>query len=433
MNEELQEIEALASDGVLQERMEVALKQAPHARAVVGFATADAATFASVGLSNEPQVRHIPVPLGCLVKLFTCSLVQEEVANARIRYDDPIERFFPSMSDRRSVFSDVSVKHAIEHTHGWNSGAFVSAPLSDAGFIDIQALEAGLGSYESIARPGALYNYSDVGPWAIAAALESLNGACYEEIVRRQIWKPLGIEAVVEPCGEGSAPRFSPATGEALSMPAADLLTFLTAHFRGGPRDFLSAEVAAAHEQITPLPGWSAFERGVWQGWKSYGEGWFGHSSTIEQMPALVRVHPLRKLALLVACAHAAVVPLAASLFSKLTPEFAATKIPKLLQRSLSAEERSRYIGTYHGATATLVVAETEQSELQLRAYNASSMNRETSPFFVAVLTPAKDDIFLPRPIHRGLFPIIQFVREARDGAEYAWNGQSVFRKTVAA
>ena len=207
------------------------------------------------------------------------------------------------------------------------------------------------------------------------------------------------------------------ATGGSLKVSARDLVSFLHAEMER--EDFWPDD--SDEDAITPLPGWNPFERGVYRGWKFYGEGWFGHSSYAEDgSTAIVRICPARRIAILVASEthHAGVV--AAKVLGKLLPGFSTLQIPRIVSDGSAKQiELGPYCGIFRNGDEVLSVRATADGQLELEASGST-----------VAFSAAENDMFVTRAPGMGGVKCVQFLKLAGGRHEYLWDGRRVFANT---
>jgi Beta-lactamase len=384
-------------------------------------------TYAGL-LLNDTQLTvasgsaHCPIRAGCLAKLLTASLITQAVADGHLHWSDAIDDVLPSKHPSRRKLAGVTVRHLLAHTHGLDASSMERVPRRTDGFIDAEVLCDGLGT-RSISSPGALYSYGSAGGWLAGAALES--------VYRRQYAQLLDQRDLLCPAAPGedvSAETICPATGEDLRLTGAQWLAFVHLHMR----DSAMARRSRAHivlgEKPIPLPGWHLTERAICLGWKSYGEGWFGHNSNLSQRSAILRVNPPERIAIVIGVEGTGSATVAlAGLFGHSFPEFRNLRPPRLLSPDeCRAIRYDQYVGTYSQSRTKLVVKLTREDALELSSYDVCA-NRHCGPSW---LRPARGDLFIPEPPQEGDLRFVQFIaNQDSDDFEYLWNGSQLWRK----
>ena len=364
---------------------------------------------------------HRPILAGCLAKLLTASLVTEAVADGHLHLSDAIDDVLPSKHPSRRKLAGVTVRHLLEHTHGLDESSLQRVPRRTDGFIDAVGLCDGLAA-RSIASPGALYSYGSVGGWLAGAALESVYRKRYAQLLdERDLLCPAA------PGEQVPAETICPATGADLQLTGAQWLAFVHLHIRDAAAPRRSGALALCEKQI-PLPGWHLSERAISLGWKSYGEGWFGHNSNLSQRSAILRLNPPERIAIVIGVEGAGPAVLALpGLFGHSLPEFRNLRPPQLLSPDeCRAIRYDQYVGTYSQSGRKHVVTLAREGALELSSYNVYA-NRHCGPSW---LRPARGGLFIPEPPVEGYLRFVQFIANPdSDDFKYLWNGSQLWRK----
>lgn len=415
-------IEVLAESRLLHERLVSCFGSVPRKRIIVGLAWRDRCGWAV--LDDEPDTRTVTdaavVRIGCISKLLTAALLERAVADGHLDWHSNLSDLLYEQPQRvRAELSRIAAKDLLEHTHGLDDSLVWRVPRRAGGWIDLAALCAQLLLTPRLTEPGTMYSYSNAGAWLCAALLERIYGRRYADMLCMQLLaQPAGAAAM-------NAERICPASGDQLALHASALLQFLAAQFAGAGTCFGSQPGIV--DEVVPLSGWNSLELGVRRAWKYAGGGWFGHSSMLPGHPVLLRVHPQRRIGVFIASRYQAPAIVAAGLFGKHLPELSALRTPKPLTQSESQRiDVARYLGIYKNAAQTMVI-DRQGSQLALRVDGVRDPLWPESSFG-AELRPARDHIFLTRPLH-GRFPYVQCVLDGAGQSQYLWNGQRLWRR----
>jgi CubicO group peptidase (beta-lactamase class C family) len=166
-----------------------------------GFGYADADRKVKVEPDALFRIASVSKPL-------TAVGVLQLVEKGKIKLDDPILKHVPlkphlapdDKADPR--LDDVTVRHCLQHTGGWDrgqSGDPIAIPkrIADALKIDLPVPPEAVVRY-ALGRPldfdpGTKYAYSNVGYLLLGRAIESAGGRTYEEYIRTEVLKPVGV------------------------------------------------------------------------------------------------------------------------------------------------------------------------------------------------------------------------------------------------
>ncbi len=395
----------------LQRKLDAAFAGVARKRVVVAVSEAGRRAYAAIGGDTDAaeEAERRAVPTGCVTKLLVAALIADELEHRRLACDDVVADLLGTPPE---VLGDTTVKHLLEHTHGLDDSALTVAPMRADGFVDVGALRAQLDG-RRFAPPGALYSYSNVGAWLLAAVLERLHGRPFETQLRVRILDALGLRE--HRCEPSLVPGRSicPSMGGSLALSARDLLTFLEAQAASRP-------VGAGAVSVTPLPGWNALEKGICLGWKVHGDGWLGHQSIWPRASLMVRIEPQRRAALVIASEFHPAPVVAAKLFTGLLPELTRLSLPKRLSPECAAAlDLGRYRGRYGCAAECWTVSVDSEPSPALRLSAAAFSTR---------LVPAADEIFFTQA-GAGQLAFVQFVEEVESSFRYLWDGRRLLRR----
>jgi CubicO group peptidase (beta-lactamase class C family) len=141
--------------------------------------------------------------LGSDTKAMTATLIARLVEQGYLRYEDTMARIFPGIAARMNpALHDVTVAQLLSHTAGLPA---LSTDREMATYLrviksekKVRAQRAALVVYY-LARPPASkvggFSYSNLGYVIAGAVAEERTGKSWEELIREEIWKPLGIRS----------------------------------------------------------------------------------------------------------------------------------------------------------------------------------------------------------------------------------------------
>jgi CubicO group peptidase (beta-lactamase class C family) len=221
---------------------------------VVGLVDATGERFLAAG-ATAPGGKAVPdadtvFEIGSITKVFTSLVLADMVLRGEVKLDDPVARFLPSTvkvperDGRKITLLDLSNQVSGLPRMPDN---FKPADMGDP-YIDYSPAQM----YEFLAKVqlargiGEKYEYSNLGVGLLGHALALKAGMSYEELVRKRVLEPLGMNdtAMTLPdrlkarLAAGSGPNLSPvknwnfdaiAGAGALRSTARDMLKFLTA------------------------------------------------------------------------------------------------------------------------------------------------------------------------------------------------------------
>lgn len=207
---------------------------------------------------------------GSIGKLYTATLVLKLVEEGRLDLDTPIRAYLPDFKVQDEHAADVvTPRNLLCHTSGFDGDHFTDTGRGD----DALALYvAGCADLPQIAPPGLIWSYSNSGFSILGRIVEVLYGATFEDVLREEIFAPLGLEhtvsfadeAIVHPVSVGHDPdqaghltvsspwglarAFGP-MGSAVIASAGDVLRFVQPHLEGEGTKLLEPKLVAAMQE----------------------------------------------------------------------------------------------------------------------------------------------------------------------------------------
>jgi CubicO group peptidase (beta-lactamase class C family) len=412
----------LCRPGALQKQLEGLVRATGSCSVSAGLFFRGQAVLAALGPDG-------PVPIGCIAKLLTSTLAGIAMAQGAFDPATRLSHLLAGTPFSHERFANITVKQLLDHTHGLDDSRITSFPHSEDGRLDICRFYSQMGSGR-LHEPGRLCSYGSAGAWLIGAILERCFNRGYIELLHDELFAAIEVSGSTS---DGSVRRGAlhacPARGEALTLRSSDLLRFIEYQLTG-PDEwcFGRTDRRALEQSVVPLAGWSPMETGIRLGWKYYGGGWFGHNSVLPGYPALLRVHPEHQVGFFVASTSYPASSIASALFGKTLPGYLSLRMPVLMSPAEAARQSlNGYAGTYANAATNIQITHYDESRLELRAFARNDSNSNTAPIHFATLRPAREEIFLLQPSNQSLIPFVQFIRSTSTGADYLWNGSSVW------
>ncbi len=151
--------------------------------------------YGTYGDPPQPIPTESRFGLASIGKSFTAVCIAQLAEAGKLRYDDPITRFFPDLPRRTA--GRITVHMLLTHTAGL--AGFLDAPWFRAHPVHSEEEYVPLVLQEAlIAEPGAKFSYSNGGYMVLAGLVEKLTGQTYADYVRTHILKPaeMGLPGV---------------------------------------------------------------------------------------------------------------------------------------------------------------------------------------------------------------------------------------------
>lgn len=140
--------------------------------------------------------QHLPIPTNALLglasigKTFTAVAIGQLVDAGKLRFDDPVSKFFPDTP--RKLSDRITLHMLLTHTAGLaqfgDVAWFKAHPVrSEQEYVPLVFAEPMAG------EPGGKFSYSNGGYMVLAGIIEKVTGQAYGDYVREHILKPAGM------------------------------------------------------------------------------------------------------------------------------------------------------------------------------------------------------------------------------------------------
>jgi CubicO group peptidase (beta-lactamase class C family) len=365
------------------------------------------------------------IKLGCIAKLFTFALMRRAMCDGIIRAESTLTEMLGGEWCAHGA-PGIMVRHLFNHIHGLDDSRIAGAPLRADGCIDLHALRCALYSSAPIAPPGRFYSYGSGGALLAAAILERQYDMTFSDVLTKYCLAPLGVASSVISGlgGQRIAHSACAATGAGLVLSMGSLLQFLVDQMLHLSSDGTNADGRTNLKDIIALPGWHSVEKGIYFGWKYYGDDWFGHNSEVPEAGMFLRLNLRLRVGIIVASRRYPPTAVASALFRRYWPSVVRLEMPKL--KSDPYVDRGRascYEGMYANGERAYGVTADSTGKLFLRSYSSGHSGEDV---IAPMLHPAEAEIFFMRPPVPKLPSFVQFIRPGLGGFSYLWTGSRV-------
>lgn len=145
------------------------------------------------GMANEefsvPNTPHTVFPIGSNTKQLTAAAIMKLQEQGRLNVTDPISLYIPNAPR----WKDIRIYHLLNHTSGIQSdGAF---PISDPADLSLPEIMKRAAALPLTFEPGSGYTYSNNGYIALSAIIEQASGMSYDDYLKTNIFRPLGMNS----------------------------------------------------------------------------------------------------------------------------------------------------------------------------------------------------------------------------------------------
>ncbi|RPJ02030.1 MAG: serine hydrolase [Candidatus Aminicenantes bacterium] len=293
---------------------------------IAGLVDATGPCFTATG-ATAPGGAVVPdantvFEIGSITKVFTALVLADMVERGEVKLDDPVAKFLPSTvrvpgrDGREITLLDLTNQvSGLPRLPGNLKPADAGDPYADYGPARLyEALSA-------ITLPrgiGEKYEYSNLGVGLLGHALALKAGVGYEELVRRRVLEPLGMNDTAITLPDSMLARFATGTGPSLLAVkpwAFDALAGAGA-LRSTANDMLKFLTAAMGLRETPLR--KAFDLMLrtrrptgtpdldiamgWHIWKKYGTEIVWHNGGTGGFRSFAGFDPAKKTGVVILC-----------------------------------------------------------------------------------------------------------------------------------
>lgn len=392
--------------------------------------TASAATT-----SHAPQITRDRVPVRCVAKVFTATLVAQAVAKNDLKFDSEFSHLLldTNSSERRTIESrHIAIRHLLNHTHGLDDSNLSVLPHTADQFIDVRRLAEFVATQRALSPPGELFCYSHLGYWLVAAVLERRYKARYAELLAANLFAPLGLLEAERICRQDPL-GICPASGGALHLSSHEMLEVLRYHLATAhPQDSVSfalrTSMARLRRDSVPMPQWHPAIRRLCLGWSEFDGGWFGHAGESEDTSLIARFSLDRQCAIAIVAFGRETAPiLLSSMFSQALPDLACARTPQCVPRGEKRRfDGACHAGIYASAGSTIDVRVGESAALTARLLFKSNPTLK----YVQQFRPAMNRVFVPTNPN-ALLPWIEFLQPTTSGeCRYVTNGLRIWSRS---
>ena len=150
------------------------------------------------GMANlEEQIKATPQTnyrLASVSKQFTAASVLLLAEDGRLKLDDPIKRYFPTLP---AAANAITIRHLLTHTSGLIDYEDVMDPADTRQVHDADVLTLLQSQDRTYFAPGTDYRYSNSGYALLSLIVERASGQRYAQFLHDRIFQKLGMRDTV--------------------------------------------------------------------------------------------------------------------------------------------------------------------------------------------------------------------------------------------
>jgi CubicO group peptidase (beta-lactamase class C family) len=147
------------------------------------------------GLANLEQREKVTPQtdfrLASVSKQFTAAAVLLLAEDAKLKLDDPVRRWLPSLP---AGTDKVTLRHLLDHTGGLVDYEDLIPPDQTAQLNDQDVLRMLSATSRSYFAPGSAYRYSNTGYVLLGLVVEKASGMTLQDFLQQRIFKPLHMD-----------------------------------------------------------------------------------------------------------------------------------------------------------------------------------------------------------------------------------------------
>ncbi|MEM7475223.1 MAG: serine hydrolase domain-containing protein [Planctomycetota bacterium] len=157
--------------------------------------------FAAAGIRNSKENLQVTsmdlIHLGSCTKAMTATMIAQAVSNGKLRFDSTLAEIFSEDEKvHQSTWKNTTVRQMLEHRSGMPANALWSTVAKSHPNQPIASRRGVLHWVLGKSRPEKTdYLYSNVGYCLLGHILEELEGKSWEELIERDLFKPLEMKS----------------------------------------------------------------------------------------------------------------------------------------------------------------------------------------------------------------------------------------------
>lgn len=386
--------------------------------------------------------------IGSITKLFTGTLVMQQVEDGTLELDAPLRTVLPEFRLADMGAADrITMRHLLNHTSGIPGDVFTDTGRGDDCLERYVERCAELTPCHPV---GATMSYSNSGFSVAGRVLEKVTGKVWDTLLTERLTGPLGLthtvtlaeEAILfraavghegddrpRPVTQWALPRSIGPAGTICST-AAELLAFARMHLDGGltadgTRALAPESAAAMRDARVEIPdGWSGRRYGLaWCRWPWDGREVIGHDGETLGQNAFLRIVPDRRVAVALLLNGGDPNACYAELYTDLMAELADLTVPLLTVPAPPADvDITPLVGTYRTPMDTVRVELRDGRPWAVATEDMVAGGTDVREF---ALTPRSATVLVGRRPGRGQPSALAF-HELPDGTRYLHTGGRV-------
>lgn len=181
--------------------IDLRIKEGRNSSIVIGIVDNNGTHYFAFGnksINGSPADEHTIYEIGSITKVFTATLLAQQVLDGKLKLDDPVKKFLPDsikFPSRNNV--EITLGNLSDHTSSLPRMPTNFAPKNQENpYADytVAQLYAFLSGYTLPRDIGSAYEYSNLAQGLLGHILALNAGMPYEKLMIKTIAKPLGMK-----------------------------------------------------------------------------------------------------------------------------------------------------------------------------------------------------------------------------------------------
>jgi CubicO group peptidase (beta-lactamase class C family) len=211
--------------------------------------------------------------IGSITKLFTATAVVQLADRGRLQLGRDVNDYLKRLQVPKTYAEPVTATHLLSHTPGFDELPGVRQARSADALVPLH--EFLRDKLVRVRPPGRVTAYSSFGMALAGLLVEEVSGLSYEDYLRQNVWKPLGMHGTYitpggTPVGYDYADEavtrapyewYHTFPASSINSSATDMARFMIAHLEGGGpilSQRATREMHRRHATMHPrMPGWA--------------------------------------------------------------------------------------------------------------------------------------------------------------------------------
>lgn len=143
--------------------------------------------------TQQPVTSNTIFEIGSITKVFTATLLAEQILNHKMNLSDPVVNYLPpQVKNANGAINQVTIQELATHTSGLPKVIPGMTLVQRSSFSSSDFMNY-LAQWQPDEQIGSEYQYSNIGFGLLGYVLEGATGQTYAQLLQTQIFNPLGM------------------------------------------------------------------------------------------------------------------------------------------------------------------------------------------------------------------------------------------------